>query len=355
MKVEGLNERRHELPAARLELPPRLEQHRPIRLFERAKHEGRTLKIAAPMVRYSKLPFRELCRDYGTDVCYTPMILAKEFIRSNLARDMDFSSSSTDRPLIVQFGASNELDFARAAELVKPYCDGVDLNCGCPQTWAFGEGIGCKLMSYPELVRDMVKAAKERCGEEFSVSVKIRIHLNLQETVQWVKTVESARPDYITVHGRRKTQRSSEPVNIEAVKLIKSIATVPVVLNGDVFSMGDVDRLVEATGVDGVMAARGLMTNPALFAGYNKTPWGAVERFLDYNMRSPLPFRFTLHHVSEIMESMLPRRERTQMIDSCKSIIELIDWLDQRFVLRRKGEEEFGERIEVERRIIHSK
>jgi len=176
-----------------------------------------------------------------------------------------------------------------------------------------------------------------------------------RETVKWVKTVESARPDYITVHGRRRTQRSSEPVNVEAVKLIKSIATVPVVLNGDIFSMGDVDRLVEATGVDGVMAARGLITNPALFAGYNKTPWGAVERFLAYNMRSPLPYRFTLHHVSEMMESMVSRRERAQMIDNCKSIVELIDWLDQRFVLRRKGENEFGEYIEIERRIIPSK
>ena len=173
-----------------------------------------------------------------------------------------------------------------------------------------------------------------------------------RETVQWVKTVEGAQPDYITVHGRRRTQRPSEPVNVEAVKLIKSIATVPVVLNGDVFSMGDLDRLVKATGVDGAMAARGLMTNPALFAGYNKTPWGAVEKFLDYNMRSPLPYRSTLHHVSEMMESMVPRRERTQMIDNCKSIIELIDWLDRRFVLRRKGEEEFGERIEIERRRV---
>ena len=66
-----------------------------------------------------------------------------------------------------------------------------------------------------------------------------------------MKTVETARPDYITVHGRRRTQRSKEPVNVEAVKLIKSIATVPVVLNGDVFSMDDADRLVKATNVDG--------------------------------------------------------------------------------------------------------
>lgn len=177
-------------------------------------------------------------------------------------------------------------------------------------------------------------------------------HCCHRETIKWVKEVESVGIDYITVHGRRRTQRSTEPVNVEAIKLIKSSATVPVVLNGDIFSMGDVERMVEATGVDGVMAARGLMLNPALFANHQKTPWGAVERFLDYNMRSPLPYRLTLHHMSEMMEAMIPRRERAQMVDSCKTVIELIDWLDARFVLRRSGDQGFGECAEMERKVL---
>lgn len=68
-----------------------------------------------------------------------------------------------------------------------------------------------------------------------------------------MKLVETSGVDYITVHGRRRSQRSSEPVNLEAIKLIKSIATVPVFANGDVFSLGDVDRIVKATGVDGTI------------------------------------------------------------------------------------------------------
>ena len=167
--------------------------------------------------------------------------------------------------------------------------------------------------------------------------------------------MESVGIDYITVHGRRRTQRSTEPVNVEAIKLIKSSVTVPVVLNGDAFSMDDAKRMVEVTGVDGVMAARGLLSNPALFANYRKTPWGAVERFLDYNMRSPLPYRLTLHHVSEMMEAMISRRERALMIDSCKSVIELIDWLDARFVLRRSGDQGFGDSAEMERKVFPAK
>ena len=71
---------------------------------------------------------------------------------------------------------------------------------------------------------------------------------------------------------------------------------------------------------------------------------------MDYNMRSQLPLRFVLYHLSEMMELMIPRRERTQMTENCKTIIELIDWLDERYILRRPGDEGFGQAVEMERR-----
>lgn len=97
------------------------------------------------MVRYSKLPFRLLVRNYGVDIVYTPMILAHEFIRSQVARDSDFSTCSLERQptedgkpraLIAQFASSDPREFTRAAELIAMWVDGVDLNCGCPQSWA---------------------------------------------------------------------------------------------------------------------------------------------------------------------------------------------------------------------------
>ncbi len=102
------------------------------------------------MVRYSKLPFRLLVREYGADIVYTPMILAHEFIRSQIARDSDFTTCSVEREttpdgrehaLIAQFASSDAVEFARAAELIAPWVDGVDLNCGCPQSWALK--VGC--------------------------------------------------------------------------------------------------------------------------------------------------------------------------------------------------------------------
>ncbi|KAF8535561.1 Dus4 protein [Trichophaea hybrida] len=331
------------------EPPKRDANNHPRRLLEAAKAAGRPLYVQAPMV--SKLPFRALVRDYGVDLCYTPMILAKEFVRSENARRSDFTTNAGDAPLVVQFGAHDVTDFARAAEMVAPYCDGVNLNCGCPQSWAIQEGVGCALMKKPELVREMVLAAKKRCGDGFCVSIKIRIHPDLEETAEFVRIVETSGVDYITVHGRTRNTRSSLPVNLDGIKRVKEVATVPVVANGDVFTLEDATRIARVTGVDGVMAARGLMTNPALFAGFQKTPWGAVERFMDYVMEFTIPSRLTQHHICEMLDGLVLKKERSQMYETVTTIVELVDWLDERFILRRKGDPSFGESIDIEKRI----
>ena len=101
----------------------------------------------------------------------------------------------------------------------------------------------------------------------------------------------------------------------------------------------------------GVMAARGLMTNPALFAGYDKTPWGALERFLDLALTNTMPYRLVQHHVSEMLDGLIPKKERAFMNESSPDMVGLLDWLDERFIVLRPGEEGFGEGIEVPRRI----
>ncbi len=70
--------------------------------------------------------------------------------------------------------------------------------------------------------------------------------------MDFLKVVEHAGADYVTVHGRRRTQKSTEPVDLDAIKLVKDHATVPVVANGDAFSLEDVNRIADYTGADGI-------------------------------------------------------------------------------------------------------
>lgn len=112
------------------------------------------------------------------------MILAHEFVRSKYARDSDFSTSDLEvaerSALVAQFASSDPLEFGRAAEMIAAWVDGVDLNCGCPQSWAMKEGIGCSLMEQPEKVAETLGEARTRMGKGKSVSCKIRLHKDLK-------------------------------------------------------------------------------------------------------------------------------------------------------------------------------
>ncbi|XP_015241635.1 PREDICTED: tRNA-dihydrouridine(20a/20b) synthase [NAD(P)+]-like [Cyprinodon variegatus] len=137
--------------------------------------QGKVLKICAPMVRYSKLAFRSLVRKYNCDVCFTPMIVATDFLRSVKARDSEFTTNERDRPLIVQFAAHDAQTLADAACVVAPFSDGVDLNCGCPQRWAMSAGYGACLINKPELVKDMVRHVRNQVDNpNYTASIKIR-------------------------------------------------------------------------------------------------------------------------------------------------------------------------------------
>lgn len=166
--------------------------------------------------------------------------------------------------------------------------------------------------------------------------------------MDFIKTVQDAGVDFITIHGRTRSQRSSEPVNIEAISLLRSHCTVPVMANGDVVTIAAAKSIAASTGVDGVMSARSILTNPALFAGYDTCPWEAVEKFMNHLVNAPLPFKLVLHHLTEMCGSsghgehggeglsgaLLNKTERVELV-ACGNMLELIDWFDSVRELRR--------------------
>ncbi|XP_030599686.1 tRNA-dihydrouridine synthase B isoform X2 [Archocentrus centrarchus] len=214
--------------------------------------KGKVLKICAPMVRYSKLAFRSLVRKYHCDICFTPMIVAADFLRSIKARDSEFTTNERDRPLIVQFAAHDAQTLADAACAVAPFSDGVDLNCGCPQRWAMSAGYGACLINKPELVKEMVRQVRSQVDNpNYTASIKIRIHKDLRQTVDLCQKAESAGVSWITVHGRT-TEERHQPVHYDAIKTVKDSVSIPVIANGDIKYLRDVDSTHQLTGVDGM-------------------------------------------------------------------------------------------------------
>jgi tRNA-dihydrouridine synthase 4 len=119
------------------------------------------------------------------------------------------------------------------------------------------------------------------------------VFVSSRRTVDLCQQLESAGVSFITVHGRTLKQKH-EPADWDAIKLIKESVRIPVFANGDIKTPEDISKVVALTGVDGVMAANGLLANPALFADCDITPLDCVQdwvtavfksRFLSKNQR----------------------------------------------------------------------
>lgn len=157
------------------------------------------------------------------------MILSDSFWRSEKCRQNDFTISTEDSPLICQFAANNENDLIRSAELVAPYVDGVDINCGCPQEWAIKKGLGSGLLRMPNRMSDFVKSLKRTLPGNVSVSTKIRCLKTPEQTVELARRMEKCGVDFISIHGRTIAQKSTGPVDWDQIRLVKESVNVPVV------------------------------------------------------------------------------------------------------------------------------
>ena len=286
------------------------------------------VKVVAPMVRYSKLPFRVLCRRWGADVVFTPMIMAKDFAQSYRARNIEFRTSDGDEdaPLVVQFAANNGKDLADAAEYLHGHVQAVDINCGCPQGWVIKEQLGAGILRSPETIRDMVRAVRERAG--MVCSIKIRVDDDMRRTVDLVRMAEAAGVAWVTVHGRTTAQRANVPADMERIRIVKDALSVPVIANGDVLTPADVERTARESGTDGCMSARGILANPALFAGHEHAPWECIYDFADIALRYTLTQALFHQHICYMTRNRLSRPDFLRL-QNCRSAVELLTELDE--------------------------
>ena len=223
--------------------------------------------ICAPMVEQSELAFRMLCRKYGTQHCYTPMLHSRLTVEDKNYLKENFSTCPEDRPLTVQFCGNDPEILLKAAKMVEDQCDAVDINLGCPQGIARKGHYGSFLLNEPQLIGRMVEKLAKNL--KVPVTCKIRVLPNEEDTMRLVKIIEESGCSLLTVHGRTKEQNKQKvgKCDWEIIKKIKKVMKIPVYANGGIYNYEDAIQCLEYTGVDGVMSSESLLENPALFSG----------------------------------------------------------------------------------------
>lgn len=240
-------------------------------ILEHSEHpnDGKALVIA-PMVDQSDYPYRLLCRRYGSNVGFTPMIHSRLMVNSPdyRARFLPTAQHENDRPLIAQLCGHEPEILEQAAKLLSPFVDGIDLNCGCPQAIAKRGFYGAFLLEDEDIllkcVRHMVKTISK------PVSVKVRLLPgDPQNSIDLYQKLVDSGIHLLTVHGRTRHQNKCRTgaADWDMIRRVVDLFghRIPIFANGSISSLEDVRKCFEHTGVDGVMSSEALLEYPALF------------------------------------------------------------------------------------------
>ena len=224
----------------------------------------------APVAGYSDSAFRSVCIENGACFTYTEMVSAEALVRKNLKTEILMRRACNEKAYSVQiFGGEPEI-MAEAAHIVleKTHCEVIDINCGCPVPKIIKTGAGSALTRDPDRLFKVAEAVVKAAGG-VPVTVKIRSGWESKQ-MTWRAAAEAALDagvSAITIHPRTRAQgyegHSDWNIMKELVELVNG--RVPVFGSGDLFKPEDAKAMLEQTGADAVMFARGAMGNPFIF------------------------------------------------------------------------------------------
>ncbi|WP_193196870.1 tRNA dihydrouridine synthase DusB [Nostoc sp. MG11] len=244
--------------------------------------EVKSRVLQSPLSGVTDMVFRRLVRRYAPDsMMYTEMVNATglHYVKQ-LPKIMEVDPN--ERPISIQLFDCRPDFLAEAA--IKAVAEGantVDINMGCPVNKITKNGGGSSLLRQPEvaeaIVREVVKAV------DVPVTVKTRIGWNDKEItiLDFAKRMEDAGAKMITVHGRTRAQGYNGNARWEWITRVKEVLSIPVIGNGDIFTVEAAVKCLEQTGADGVMCSRGTLGYPFLV--------GEIDHFLKTAEMLPPP------------------------------------------------------------------
>jgi tRNA-dihydrouridine synthase B len=223
--------------------------------------------ILSPMAGFSDLPFRSICRELGSALSYTEFVSAEAMSHNSSKTWRYFDFLPFERPMVFQL-FDHDVDrlvaqCQRAVEMFQP--DIVDINMGCSVSSVSQRGAGAGLLRTPAKIARIFK----RLSKELAVPVTAKIRLGWDDQsrnyLEVAHVLEDNGASAIAVHGRTKQQAYKGEADWLPIAEIKAAVKIPVIGNGDVQRVADVDRLKALTGCEAVMIGRAAIGNPWIF------------------------------------------------------------------------------------------
>ena len=152
-----------------------------------------------------------------------------------------------------------------AARLASLGPAGIDLNFGCPANIVNRHGGGAALLDEPETIFAIVSAVRRAVPAHLPVSAKMRLgYHDDARALDCARAIASGGAGELVVHARTKAQAYRPPAYWERIADIRAVVSIPVVANGEIWTVDDAQRCIEASGCDMLMLGRGAVADPGL-------------------------------------------------------------------------------------------
>ena len=224
--------------------------------------------MLAPLAGVTDVAFRIICEKYGADKTFTEMVSVNAMTFDNKqTEDIMFISDKEKHANIQIFGSDIERIEKAVKEKINPIAsvEEISFNMGCPAPKIFKNGEGSALMKDLDKVDKITKTLRKSTNKKVNVKFRTGVDDNHKNYLEVGKICEDNGIDYVILHGRTRDQHYQGKANWDDIRILKENLSIPVIANGDVFSVEDFINIMEITKADGVMLARGAMGNPFLF------------------------------------------------------------------------------------------
>jgi tRNA-dihydrouridine synthase B len=222
--------------------------------------------VLAPMDGYSDSPFRSFTRQMGSAISYSEFINSIDVLNTSPSLEQRISFTAIERPIGFQLLDDNPDRMLRSAEkLYSRGPDFFDINFGCPSKSVVHRGAGSALLKDLKKMSLMIQKLTDSFKIPITAKIRLGWDLTKKNHLEITKMIEANGAACIAVHARTRSQGYSGIADWDAIAEIKQNSHIPIIGNGDVRTVLDIDRMFNHTHCDAIMIGRAAVANPWIF------------------------------------------------------------------------------------------